>query len=101
MDYIKYRPLIDCDSDGIEKVPMFFSLDREAVASKHLHYLEEVVPLRYRLISRDGHTHAQAIAYKIHCPTCGTVMDRISNPLDQHKLSLYSCLKCRATSKNS
>lgn len=100
MDYIKYHPLIDCDSDGIEKVPMFFSPDREAVADKHSHYLEEIVPLRYRLISQEVHTHTEAIAYKIHCPACGSVMDRISNPLDQHKLSLYSCPKCRAASNS-
>ena len=54
MDYFKYHPLIDCDDSGIEKVPMFFSLDQDVVADQHSHYLEEIVPRRYRLISREA-----------------------------------------------
>ena len=31
MTDIKYHPLVDCDTDGMEKVPMFFSGDEAAV----------------------------------------------------------------------
>ena len=78
MDHFKYHPLNDCDDSGMEKVPMFFSLDRDIVADQHSLYLEEIVPRRYRLISRDAQSQALATGYKIHCPSCGTVMDRIS-----------------------
>lgn len=100
MDHFKYHPLIDCDDSGTEKVPLFFSLDRDVVSDQHSQYLEEIIPRRYRLISRDAQSQALATGYKIHCPSCGTVMDRISNPIDQHKLSLYSCPKCRAASNS-
>ena len=31
MTDINYHPLVDCDTDGMEKVPMFFSGDETAV----------------------------------------------------------------------
>ena len=95
MDHFKYHPLVDCDTDGMEKVPMFFSYDRNTVADKHSHYLEEIVPHHYRLIARDAHSYTMAIDYIIHCPICGAVMDRISNPINNYKLSLYVCPRCR------
>ena len=34
MEKIKYHPLIDCDTSGTEKVPMFFHTDRDTVAAE-------------------------------------------------------------------
>lgn len=31
MQMIRYHPLIDGDTDGLEKVPMFLSTDKETV----------------------------------------------------------------------
>ena len=47
MAKIKYHPLISMDADGIEKVPMFFSYDRESVESRHSFFLEECAPRFY------------------------------------------------------
>lgn len=98
MEQFKYHPLIDCDSEGMEKVPMFFSYDRRSVSQNHNHYLEEIVPHHYRHISEVACTPRTANNYVIHCPVCGTTMDKISNPIDDHKLSLYVCSKCRPAS---
>ena len=48
MEYIKYHPLVDADTDGTEKVPMFFSTDESVVVSTHGLYLEEIVHRIYR-----------------------------------------------------
>ena len=41
MQEIKYYPLIDCDSAGTEKTPMFFSDDEDTVRQSHEMYLQE------------------------------------------------------------
>ena len=92
MEYIKYHPLVDADTDGTEKVPMFFSTDESVVASTHGLYLEEIVHRIYRLKSVSSLSGED---FKIHCPNCGCIMDIISSPMDAHKRSLYACPKCR------
>ena len=52
MQEIKYYPLIDCDSAGTEKTPMFFSDDEDTVRQSHEMYLQEIVPQYYRLFGR-------------------------------------------------
>lgn len=88
------HPLIDRDTDGLDKSPLFCSPDREKVAGTAALYLEELVPKRYRLIAREEHTTRQASAYRIHCPICGVVMRAISRPSNKHRLSLYECPEC-------
>lgn len=89
MTDVLYHPLIDRDTDGLDKSPLFCSPDREKVAGTAALYLEELVPKRYRLIAREEHTTRPASAYRIHCPICGVVMRAISRPSDKHRLSLY------------
>lgn len=95
MAKIKYHPLIDVDTDGIEKVPMFFSFDRQSVASKHSFFLEEYAPHLYRLNAKTAHTSAEASAYNIHCPLCGHTMVTIGDAIDPYKLDLLACPKCK------
>ena len=68
---VLYHPLIDRDTEGLDKSPLFCSPDRETVAGTAALYLEELIPKRYRLIAREEHTIRQASAYRIHCPNCG------------------------------
>ena len=91
MEKIKYHPLIDCDTSGTEKVPMFFHTDRDTVAAHHSFWLEEIVPHYYRLCARDSCEQELTI----HCPICGKIMEAITNPIDSRKRALYACPKCR------
>lgn len=95
MTDILFHPLVDRDTDGLDKSPLFCCPDREKVAGIFALYLEELVSKRYRLIAREEHTIQQASAYSIHCPICGAVMRAISRPVDKHRLSLYECPECR------
>lgn len=94
MEYFKYYPLVDCDTEGNEKVPMFFGADKNAVEEKHSLFLEEIVPRYYRLYATTPHNRRMYSAYKIHCPLCGSIMRNISNQVDSHKLALYTCNNC-------
>ena len=92
---IKYHPLISMDADGIEKVPMFFSYDRESVESRHSFFLEECAPRFYRLNAKTMHTPAEAAAYHIHCPLCGHTMVTIGGIINPYELNLLACPKCK------
>ena len=91
---IVYHPLIDADTDGIEKIPMFGNTSYGAVNDHHGLYLEEFVPRRYRLQASTPHSMTDYLKYKIHCPYCGEVMDSIAPHLDQHTLAVYTCKNC-------
>lgn len=94
MQEIKYYPLIDCDSAGKEKAPLFYSDDEATVRQSHEMYLQEIVPQFYRLCSVNRVSTASAKAYTIHCPLCGKGMTPISQPVDNYHLALYSCRNC-------
>lgn len=64
---IKYHPLVNCNTDGTIKVPMFFSGDETAVRNAHRPYLEENIPKYYRLRSVNGISPKTAEAYIIRC----------------------------------
>lgn len=95
MDEIKYHPLVDGDSSGNKKIPMFFTKDQKAVRNTSGEYLEEMIPDYYMLFSVKGTPAKTAKAYNIHCPVCGSVMKAISSATDEHRLSLYCCPKCK------
>lgn len=95
MTDIRYHPLVDADTDGREKTPMFFTTDRETVDARHALYLEEFVPHRYRLHARAPHSMAAYLGYNIHCPYCGAVMEATAPHIDQYTLAVYACKKCK------
>lgn len=91
---IKYYPLVDCDTEGTEKVAMFVSTDRETIESIHSMYLAAIVPNYYRLHCMEGNRN-HTKAPDIHCPLCGNVMMQIGGALNETKLGLYTCKKCQ------
>ncbi len=95
MDFSKFYPLVDCESDGTEKVPMFFAKDEHSVAQRNEFYLAEVIPHHYRLCTGTALAYDLPRTAAIHCPYCGTPMRAVVPAVDIHKLSLYVCPKCR------
>ena len=91
MTEIKYYPLIDCDSDGTEKMAMFPSLDRDTIMAQSKLWLEELVPSYFRLCARPGNS---AGGVTIHCPRCGNPLKAISEPINETKQGLYVCGNC-------
>lgn len=94
MEDIRYHPLVDRDTEGTEKVPMFFSYEEDAVRQSHNLYLEEIVPKHYRLCSVSGTSPKIADGFTIHCPYCGKAMRCIAKSDDKHRLGLYNCPDC-------
>lgn len=91
----RYHPLIDCDTDGTEKVPMFQSLDGKVVADTHSMYLSEMIPNYYRLHSKKSMSQRTTDKISIHCPLCGSVLKQIAKNLDNDRLGLYTCDRCK------
>ncbi len=95
MEHIKYHPLVGNDAAGKDLIPMFFALDENTVAKKHDLYLAEIVPHYYRLYARKAHSRSTYSGYTIRCPACGHAMKAITDQVDEHRLALYVCPKCR------
>lgn len=94
MEHIKYHPLVDADTDGTVKTPMFCTTDLDAVTEHHRLYLEEIIPRRFRLCASQP-TKAEAVAdLDIRCPYCGATLKMISAPTDGLRLTLLTCDRC-------
>ena len=91
MTEIQYYPLIDCDSEGSEKVPMFAALDDKIVMAQSRMWLEEMVPNYFRLCNCPGISNNAAA---IRCPRCGKHLRAISEPINETKRGLYVCAAC-------
>ena len=91
MTEIRYYPLIDCDSEGSEKVPMFAVLDEKMIMAQSRMWLEEMVPNYFRLCNRPG---INSNATTIRCPRCGKHLSAISEPINETKQGLYVCTAC-------
>lgn len=92
---IRYHPLVDCDSEGTEKIPMFPTGDEDTVRKICGIYLREVIPKYYRLCAVRSISDETAQSYTIHCPYCGRAMTQISPPGDNRRLGLYCCPDCK------
>lgn len=92
MTEIKYYPLIDCDTDETEKMPMFPVTDSKSIKAQSHLWLEEMVPHYYRLHAEANHRPADDIS--IRCPMCGKPMRCISRDINETKLGLYTCSSC-------
>ena len=90
---IKYYPLVDCDTDGTDKIAMFVSTDKEMIESVHSMYLAEVVPHFYRLYCNDTKRKFKSES-TVRCPKCGSAMLQVGSPLNEKKLGVYTCKKC-------
>lgn len=97
MEEIKYHPLIN-GSRSRDMIPMFFTLDKNNVATKF--YLMECVSHYFRLCSKESVNNEDINKYDIHCPYCGKVMKAISTPTNTYKHSLYVCNDCKNNDKS-
>lgn len=95
MEDIRYYPVVDCDSNGTEKSPLFPTTDRSTVIKNHAVWLEEIVPDRYRLCVRDDMEPRATGAFSISCPKCGRKLKVISNYSNSKRLGLYECSSCQ------
>ena len=91
MTEIRYYPLIDCDSDGTEKVAMIPTPNGNTVKSQSQMWLEEMVPHHFRLYTKNS---SSADTFNIRCPRCGTALKRISGAINETKRGLYVCYAC-------
>ena len=91
MTEIRYYPLIDCDTEGTEKVAMFPTLERDTVMATSKMWLEEIVPHYFRLRIRLG---VSTNGITIRCPRCGNALRAISAPINETKHELYVCSHC-------
>lgn len=92
MTEIMYYPLIDCDTEGTEKVAMIPTPNGNAVKSRSQMWLEEMIPHHFRLYAKQGTQPAEN--FHIRCPRCGKVLDRIGREINETKLGLYVCSSC-------
>lgn len=91
MTDIKYYPLIDCDTEGAEKVAMIPATNGSTVKAQSEMWLEEMIPHHFRLYTKNG---SSADTFNIRCPRCGTALKRISGAINEAKRGLYVCSAC-------
>lgn len=91
MTEIRYYPLINCDSESAEKVPMFPTNDPETIEAQSRMWLEEMVPHYFRLCCRSG---ISTNGITIRCPRCGNHLRQISEPINESRRGLFICGNC-------
>lgn len=91
MTEIRYYSLIDCDTEGTEKVALIPSPNGNAVKSRSKMWLEEMIPYHFRLYTKNS---SSADTFNIRCPRCGTALKRISGAINETKRGLYVCSAC-------
>lgn len=89
---IRYYPLIDCDTEGTEKVAMIPAPNSAAVQAQSKMWLEEMIPHHCRLYTQNAHSSTDT--FNIRCPRCGTALKRISGDINKTKRGLYVCSAC-------
>ena len=91
MTDIKYYPLIDCDTEGTEKVAMIPTPDGNTAKSRSRMWLEEMIPRHFRLYTQNSSFDDP---FNIRCPRCGSALKRISRSTNETKHGLYVCSAC-------
>ena len=92
MTEIRYYPLIDCDTEGTEKVAMIPTTNGNAVKSQSGMWLEEMITHYFRLCTQKNDSSADS--FRIRCPRCGKVLKQIAGNVDNTKHGLYVCSAC-------
>ena len=92
MTEIRYYPLVDCDTDGGEKVAMIPTLDGTAIMAQSSLWQEEMIPNYFRLRCHRGQFPRNE--FSIHCPRCGKPLARMSETINETTLALYVCSAC-------
>lgn len=99
IETIKYHPLVDMDTKGKVKVPMFCSTDLNAMTEHHKMYLEEIIPYRFRLYSSNEMSAEETSDLEIYCPYCGKQLKAITASKDGLRHGLYVCDRCVESAK--
>ena len=89
---IRYHPLIDSDTEGTEKVPLFVTTNKEGIPSM---YLSEMIPGYFRLRSKEPVSLRASDELVIHCPMCGGHLRKMTKNNNATELGLYTCDRCR------
>ena len=95
----RYHPLVDRDTEGKDKYPLFHTEDEKTALNGHGYYLEEMFPRFYRLCCGNKKAGVFEKDLRIHCPLCGSVMDVISTAKDKKHRSIYMCRECNKERK--
>lgn len=92
MTEIRYYPLIDCDTEGTEKVAMIPTPNGSTVQAQSEMWLEEMIPHYFRLCAQNNNRSTNT--FNIRCPRCGKPLNRIGRNINQTKRGLYVCDSC-------
>ena len=92
MTEIRYYPLIDCDTEGTEKVAMFPAFDSQTIMAQSDLWLEEIIPNYFRLRCHPGQFSSNE--FSIRCPRCGKPLARMSETINETTRALYVCGAC-------
>ena len=87
-------PLVDMDTTGLWKHPMFIATSEQILRNKTRFYLTEEQHGHYRLHARDAHTMRDYLSFNICCPQCGKAMQFDDIHIDEHILARYTCPYC-------
>ena len=93
MTAILYYPLVDRDTEGSEKFPLFPSENEADVRNSTALYLEEIVPKYYRLC-KGVKSRSSRKRITVSCPVCGKAMKDIADGSGKTHMALYTCRKC-------
>lgn len=87
----RYYPLVDADSGGQDKVPLFPCDSITTVFASGDFALAEVSRHQYTLLAMTPHTESDYRNFHIHCPLCGRVMNIIKPHRSSYLLAEYAC----------
>ena len=88
MEELNFFPLIDTDTDGTTKAPMFPVHDERSIKGRGGDYLAEYLPKVFRLHAHAGFDRNA----DIRCPYCGKTLRRITAA--SISKALYRCENC-------
>lgn len=94
MQMIRYHPLIDGDTDGLEKVPMFLSTDKETVRQNSRMYLSEIISNYYRLYSKEPMSQNATDSIEIHCPLWNSIPYGQALPKQKYRITDENFVEC-------
>lgn len=95
MDDIRYYPLVDMDTKGVEVQAMTPTDSEITVRKHHRLWLTEIVRNYFRLGAKDKPSVETVNALRVHCPKCGGVLRPITAVTQKCPYPLYACDECR------
>lgn len=94
MEEIRYHPLVDVDTDGKIKRPVFASTRKDQM-QHHSFWLEECISGAFRLCSAEEMPGTDLEGLELYCPSCGKKLKALTDQSDGTRHALYICTNCR------